>query len=106
MNTGTAFITGLALPSARSVQISRANVCGDRVGATCKKMVTRRTNGIVMLKEDKKGDVPEIPQGFTRFSENFNGRAAMIGFTLAVVTELITGKGIVEQVSALFKNLF
>lgn len=44
----------------------------------------------------------QIPQGFTAFSEQLNGRAAMIGFALAVATEALTGKGIVGQVSALF----
>lgn len=41
-----------------------------------------------------------IPQGFTFFSETLNGRAAMIGFTLALVTEAITGKGIVGQLAS------
>lgn len=44
----------------------------------------------------------KIPQGFTAFSEQLNGRAAMIGFVLALATEAITGKGIIGQVSALF----
>lgn len=47
----------------------------------------------------------KVPEGFTRFSENLNGRAAMVGFVLAVVTEAITGKGIVGQVAQLFKNV-
>ena len=46
-----------------------------------------------------------IPQGFTFFSEQLNGRAAMMGFVLALVTEAITGKGIVGQVSSIFENL-
>lgn len=44
----------------------------------------------------------KIPQGFTAFSEQLNGRAAMIGFLLAVVTEAITGKGILGQVGSIF----
>lgn len=35
--------------------------------------------------------------GFTQFAEIWNGRLAMIGFIAAVVVELITGKGILEQ---------
>ncbi|CAN8065688.1 unnamed protein product [Agarophyton chilense] len=46
-------------------------------------------------------DKENIPQGFTAFSEVLNGRAAMLGFVLAVVTEAITGKGIVGQIAAL-----
>ncbi|PXF40043.1 hypothetical protein BWQ96_03119 [Gracilariopsis chorda] len=52
------------------------------------------------------GEGPEmqkIPQGFTSFSEMLNGRAAMLGFSLAVVTELITGKGILGQVGSVFE---
>lgn len=48
-------------------------------------------------------EVEKIPQGFTSFSEMLNGRAAMLGFTLAIVTELITGKGILGQVGSIFE---
>jgi Chlorophyll A-B binding protein len=34
--------------------------------------------------------------GFTASSENLNGRAAMIGFIAAVVTELVTGQGVLH----------
>ena len=40
--------------------------------------------------------------GFTAFAEAWNGRLAMLGITVAVATEIITGQGIVGQVSALF----
>ncbi len=35
--------------------------------------------------------------GFTTFAENWNGRLAMLGFIIAVATELMTGKGILAQ---------
>ncbi|VEP17235.1 CAB/ELIP/HLIP superfamily protein [Hyella patelloides LEGE 07179] len=35
--------------------------------------------------------------GFTQFAENWNGRLAMLGFVIAVATELLTGKGILSQ---------
>ncbi|KAI9129021.1 high light inducible protein [Acaryochloris sp. CCMEE 5410] len=38
--------------------------------------------------------------GFTDFAETFGGRLAM-GFFLALVTEVMTGQGIVGQVAAL-----
>ncbi|NJN75009.1 MAG: high light inducible protein [Synechococcaceae cyanobacterium RL_1_2] len=41
--------------------------------------------------EDKKGF------GFTEFAENWNGRLAMLGFTIGIATELITGQGILSQ---------
>jgi hypothetical protein len=35
--------------------------------------------------------------GFTSFAENWNGRLAMLGFVIGIVTELLTGKGILSQ---------
>jgi hypothetical protein len=34
--------------------------------------------------------------GFTAGAENLNGRMAMIGFVAAVVTELVTGQGVLH----------
>lgn len=35
--------------------------------------------------------------GFTQFAENWNGRLAMLGFVIGVVTEYLTGQGILSQ---------
>ena len=35
--------------------------------------------------------------GFTQFAENWNGRLAMLGFLIGLVTELLTGQGILSQ---------
>ena len=35
--------------------------------------------------------------GFTNFAETWNGRLAMLGFIIAVATELLTGQGILSQ---------
>lgn len=35
--------------------------------------------------------------GFTKFAEDWNGRLAMLGFVIALATELLTGKGILAQ---------
>ncbi len=35
--------------------------------------------------------------GFTSFAETWNGRLAMLGFIIAVATELMTGQGILSQ---------
>jgi hypothetical protein len=35
--------------------------------------------------------------GFTQFAENWNGRLAMLGFVIGLLTELLTGKGILSQ---------
>jgi hypothetical protein len=39
----------------------------------------------------------ESKLGFNSFAENLNGRLAMLGFTIGVATELLTGKGILAQ---------
>jgi len=40
--------------------------------------------------------------GFNAFAETWNGRLAMIGFTLAIITEALTGQGIISQLAAWF----
>ena len=57
----------------------------------------RRANLRMALDNENKS----IPQGFTFFSEQLNGRAAMVGFTLALLTEALTGKGIVGQLASI-----
>lgn len=52
---------------------------------------------------DDRPKLEKVPQGFTAFSEQLNGRAAMMGFALAIVTEAITGKGIIGQVGSIFE---
>jgi len=36
--------------------------------------------------------------GFTNFAETWNGRLAMLGFTIGILTELLTGQGILSQI--------
>jgi Chlorophyll A-B binding protein len=42
-------------------------------------------------------DKQEAKFGFTNFAENWNGRLAMLGFVIAIATELLTGKGVLAQ---------
>lgn len=42
-------------------------------------------------------DNQETKLGFTRFAETWNGRLAMLGFVVGVVTEYFTGQGILAQ---------
>ena len=41
--------------------------------------------------------------GFTTFAETWNGRLAMLGFVLAIATEILTGQGVLGQLAALFQ---
>ncbi|PXF40514.1 hypothetical protein BWQ96_09795 [Gracilariopsis chorda] len=45
------------------------------------------------------------PQGFTPYAEKVNGRLAQMGFLIALITEIITGKGINEQILIMFSPL-
>ena len=38
----------------------------------------------------------EVKFGFTPSAENLNGRMAMIGFVAALITELVTGQGVLH----------
>jgi hypothetical protein len=35
--------------------------------------------------------------GFSKFAETWNGRLAMLGFVIGLVTEYVTGQGILSQ---------
>ncbi len=36
--------------------------------------------------------------GFTKAAENWNGRLAMLGFVIGLITEYVTGQGILSQI--------
>ncbi len=36
--------------------------------------------------------------GFVNFAETWNGRLAMLGFVIGLVTELLSGQGILSQI--------
>ncbi len=35
--------------------------------------------------------------GFTKFAETWNGRLAMLGFVIAIATEVLTGDSVLAQ---------
>ncbi|MFB2923316.1 MULTISPECIES: chlorophyll a/b-binding protein [Aerosakkonema] len=41
-------------------------------------------------------DRNDVKFGFTPQAENWNGRLAMIGFIAALITELVTGQGVLH----------
>lgn len=90
------FVAPVAVISTTGVTLSKSSFTSRQQVAV---PVARRAQGIVMMDKDRR-----IPQGFTAYAENLNGRAAMIGFLLAVVTEAITGEGIVGQLYSVVKN--
>ncbi|NJN71825.1 MAG: high light inducible protein [Limnothrix sp. RL_2_0] len=42
-------------------------------------------------------DTQDTKFGFSKFSETWNGRLAMLGFVIGLATELLTGQGILAQ---------
>jgi hypothetical protein len=51
------------------------------------------TNGAKTMQGENRNDAKF---GFTPQAENWNGRLAMIGFIAALVTELVTGQGVLH----------
>ena len=45
------------------------------------------------------------PQGWTPYAEKVNGRLAQLGFVIGLVTELVSGKPIGEQILVMFSPL-
>ena len=54
------------------------------------------------LDEPYKG---RVPYGFSSTAERINGRAAMTGFTILFLQELIAGKGVLEQYGCALANI-
>lgn len=94
MNT-TAFVAATPVLARSSPVLSTSSLTSRRSTVS----QAPRPARIVMSADNDQS----IPQGFTSFSENLNGRAAMVGFVLAVVTEAITGQGIVGQIESVAK---
>ena len=45
------------------------------------------------------------PQGWTPYAEKVNGRMAQLGFVIGLVTEIVSGKPISEQILVMFSPL-
>ena len=49
---------------------------------------------MIMTEPSRVPHLSEPKYGFNDYVERLNGRAAMIGFVLAIVVELVTGQGV------------
>ena len=56
--------------------------------------------------QESRREIKEVeetgPQGFTAYSELINGRLAQLGFVIGLVTEIVSGKPMGEQIVTLF----
>lgn len=99
-----AFVSAaVAVPTYAPVTAKTSSFAGRSIAATAAPV--RRANIVRMSSLDEKDT--SIPQGFTLFSETLNGRAAMVGFFLALSTELINPQhpGIIAQVGSIFSTV-
>mmetsp|Transcript_12399 Transcript_12399/g.37839 ORF Transcript_12399/g.37839 Transcript_12399/m.37839 type:complete len:104 (+) Transcript_12399:374-685(+) len=100
-----AFVAGSSFVGQKAV--AKKAVCSQQ---PVRRSTARTTTSMVYQKDDKTivtmkdMKLEEKRQGFTWWSETWNGRMAMLGFVIAVGTEIInpTHPTIVQQVSALF----
>ena len=70
--------------------------------------VQLRENAFSRIEEDRVAKIESAyrgPQGFTPYAERVNGRMAMIGFFIGLVTEIISGKPIGQQMLIMFSPL-
>ena len=91
-----AFTTSLTAP-VLAASTSQSSFCAKSARIQNVAVARPRAAALTMKANGENPNLPKIPQGFTDFSEMLNGRAAMLGFTLALVTELITGRGMLGQ---------
>ena len=71
---------------------------------TCRRVPVRSTRAIVSMNAQKGGEKKPSDAGFTAAAERLNGRAAMMGFIIAVATEVLNSDHptIVQQVTSVF----
>lgn len=116
-----AFVSATPVLS-RTTFTSRAPVCTTKVPQVFtprmalptgteidnKPRVQLRENAFNRFEEDRAAKIESEyrgPQGFTPYAERVNGRMAMIGFFIGLVTEIFSGKPIGEQMLIMFSPL-
>lgn len=99
-----AFVSGVSLsvraPVSAAISPRTSAFAGARVAAAAP--VARRAASLRMVGEDFE-NVPTKPEGFTPNAEVWNGRFAMIGFVLALGTQVLNPAHptIAQQLAAL-----
>ncbi|KAL1514826.1 hypothetical protein AB1Y20_003911 [Prymnesium parvum] len=75
-----------------------------RTGEGCVVMSSQRWKDPILdeslpdpVYDDETPYLGRAPYGFSKTAERLNGRAAMVGFTVLYLQELIVGKGVLEQ---------
>mmetsp|Transcript_7121 Transcript_7121/g.15221 ORF Transcript_7121/g.15221 Transcript_7121/m.15221 type:complete len:117 (-) Transcript_7121:86-436(-) len=104
---GIAGATAHVTPKARALCEKRSVSHANRKAVIRASRDLKERTTFASIEENKriKQDAEETgPQGFTAYSEKVNGRLAMIGFTLALVTEAIAPShpSLIKQLFTLF----
>ena len=110
MNSITAFATptpvaGLVSPTTSASTcrqtVPRAALNGD------KRVFSNNLNNKTTVEIARPARDAEFrgPQGWTPYAEKVNGRLAQLGFVIGLVTEIVSGKPISEQILVMFSPL-
>jgi hypothetical protein len=103
MSTAAFVIGAVAVPTAASsAAVSSFTIRSSKFAAPTVR--SAKISPPTMLNSGEQDFDPKnhtIPEGFTPFAEKLNGRMAMMGFFLAIATEIINPNhpGIIQQVS-------
>lgn len=110
----SAFVTPIP-PLGSAALLRGASVCASRSQSTAvvrmglnsekKRAFSRPLNADSEGRRAKKGAEYRGPQGFTPYAERVNGRIAQLGFAIGLVTEIVSGKPIGEQILIMFSPL-
>ena len=96
--SSTAVSTSICARRARRV-VPRATLSGDK-RAFSNKLKGEESRGSTVRDAEYRG-----PQGWTAYAEKVNGRLAQLGFVIGLVTEIVSGKPIGEQILVMFSPL-
>eukprot|EP00178_Gracilaria_changii_P001948 TRINITY_DN1284_c0_g2_i1.p4 TRINITY_DN1284_c0_g2~~TRINITY_DN1284_c0_g2_i1.p4 ORF type:complete len:127 (+),score=18.19 TRINITY_DN1284_c0_g2_i1:646-1026(+) len=114
MNASTAFVSSFA-PSLTflsstpaTMQVSRTFIATPRMALETKDKTDTAQSPFRSLEANRAAKAESEyrgPQGFTPYAEKVNGRLAQLGFVIGLVTEIVSGKGINEQILIMFSPL-
>lgn len=102
-----AFVAGSTFVGSGKLSTHKSALCNRAVAASPKRrgavrMTYQQGDKTIVTRNDL--ELEEQRKGFTFYSEKWNGRLAMLGFVIALATEVINPAHptIVQQVASLF----
>jgi hypothetical protein len=104
-HTKAAFVSGAAVLARPSPSVAVSTFTSSSVKPTTVAARAQRAGLVTMVGEKKEST--KIPQGFTQYSEQLNGRASMIAIIAALGAEVFNPAHptIVQQVESVFTTI-